>query len=182
MNEIDCMYYDKEFNCCGFDTDYGQPMPVFKPCYENICTRKEPKPLLKAPIGKRYHLADPLIDVQYSENEKYISTHINKLVAHITDLTDKVICDEIVKLAKEQGVTDLYLLDKEFITNAIKHEMQRQQNTKKTNFDRITESAESLAEIMDNYRWCPYFSNSTCDSEIECIECIKEWLQKECEE
>lgn len=50
-----------------------------------------------------------------------------------------------------------------------------------TNFDKITQSVESLAEYMDNYRWCPYFSNSTCDSEIECKECIKEWLQKESE-
>lgn len=50
-----------------------------------------------------------------------------------------------------------------------------------TNFDKITQSVESLAEYMDNYRWCPYFSKSTCDSEIECKECIKEWLQKESE-
>lgn len=49
----------------------------------------------------------------------------------------------------------------------------------RTNFDKIVSSVESLAEIMDNYRWCPYFSNSTCDSEIECKECIIEWLQKE---
>ena len=55
------------------------------------------------------------------------------------------------------------------------------QKPKRTNFDRITESVESLAEIMDNYRWCPYFSNSTCNSEIECKECIIEWLQKECD-
>jgi hypothetical protein len=49
----------------------------------------------------------------------------------------------------------------------------------RTNFDKITESVESLAEIMDNYSWCPYFSNSTCDREIECTECIKEWLREE---
>jgi hypothetical protein len=50
-----------------------------------------------------------------------------------------------------------------------------------TNYDNITSSVDALAEIMDNYRWCPYFLNSTCDSEIECLECIKEWLQKECD-
>ena len=49
MNEFDCMYYDKEFNCCSFETDYGQPMPVFKPCYETICKRKESRPLLQKP-------------------------------------------------------------------------------------------------------------------------------------
>jgi hypothetical protein len=53
---------------------------------------------------------------------------------------------------------------------------------KRTNYDKITSSVDALAEIMDNYRWCPYFLNSTCDSEIECLECIKEWLQKECDE
>lgn len=51
----------------------------------------------------------------------------------------------------------------------------------KTNFEKITESPEALAEFMDNYEWCPYFSNSTCDIEIECKECIKEWLKKESE-
>lgn len=60
--------------------------------------------------------------------------------------------------------------------------IEKDEKPKRTNYDNITSSVESLAEIMDNYRWCPYFSNSTCDSEIECLECIKDWLQKECDD
>ena len=85
-----------------------------------------------------------------------------------------------------QGTKDIYTI--EYRTNNRANYEKAQElirkfvdNKPKTNFDRITESVEALAEIMDNYRWCPYFSNSTCDSEIECKECIKEWLQKECD-
>lgn len=52
--------------------------------------------------------------------------------------------------------------------------------TKRTNFDKITESVESLAETLNNYR-CPHYYNVECDGKIDCIECIKEWLQKECD-
>lgn len=54
----------------------------------------------------------------------------------------------------------------------------------RTNFDRITESEESLAEFiatvsnctMINCKDCP-LSNANCSSK----DGIKEWLQKECE-
>jgi hypothetical protein len=64
---------------------------------------------------------------------------------------------------------------------AIQDQMNEETEKPTTNFEKITSSVESLADIMDNYRWCPYFSNSTCDSKIECKECIIEWSQKECE-
>lgn len=55
----------------------------------------------------------------------------------------------------------------------------------KTNFDRITESVEALAEWLEENvgcEYCPCFENG-CKStpEMTCEQTIKEWLQKECE-
>lgn len=52
---------------------------------------------------------------------------------------------------------------------------------KKTNFEKITESVDSLAEFVDNYYWCPYNNKCDCNKYPDCVGCIKEWLQKECE-
>ena len=56
----------------------------------------------------------------------------------------------------------------------------------RTNFDRITESVESLAEWLEENivcEYCPCFGN-WCKStpEMTCEQTIKEWLQKEIEE
>ena len=41
------------------------------------------------------------------------------------DLLDKVIVNAIVNAARENGITDVYLIDKEFILSAIKNELER---------------------------------------------------------
>ena len=65
------------------------------------------------------------------------------------------------------------------------------ENRKPTNFDRITESLESLAEYIERSQLCPdtiHLSNENLLGECKvyndtgtCKDCIKEWLQKECE-
>ena len=55
---------------------------------------------------------------------------------------------------------------------------------KKTNFDRITENEGALAEYISSLaRKCTFrdCSKEEC-AKFECKDCIKEWLQKECEE
>ena len=54
---------------------------------------------------------------------------------------------------------------------------------KKTNFDRITENEEALAEYISSLaRKCTFrdCSKEEC-AKFECKDCIKEWLKKECE-
>lgn len=54
----------------------------------------------------------------------------------------------------------------------------------RTNFDRITENEEALAEYISSLaRKCTFrdCSKEEC-AKFECKDCIKEWLQKECEE
>jgi hypothetical protein len=53
-----------------------------------------------------------------------------------------------------------------------------------TNYDKITESVESLAEYISSLaRKCTFrdCSKEEC-AKFECKDCIKEWLQKECED
>ena len=47
------------------------------------------------------------------------------LMAKVADHQDKVLCDAIIKYATDQGYTDLYLIDEEFIRSAIIHEIER---------------------------------------------------------
>ena len=47
------------------------------------------------------------------------------IVAQIVDMTDKVILETIIEFAKSEGITDLYLLDKEFIKTALVRETAR---------------------------------------------------------
>lgn len=47
------------------------------------------------------------------------------IVAQIVDMTDKVILETIIEFAKSKGITDLYLLDKEFIKTALEREIAR---------------------------------------------------------
>lgn len=52
----------------------------------------------------------------------------------------------------------------------------------KTNFDKIVSSVESLAEFFDKYFDCKCSGGFTeCNPNLYCIDCFKEWLQKECD-
>lgn len=54
----------------------------------------------------------------------------------------------------------------------------------RTNFDKITESVENLAEFLAPKiicADCPYWENRNCVASLPCEEALQEWLQKECE-
>ena len=64
----------------------------------------------------------------YELNEKFdlsMSKYIEKAIVQIIDMRDKAILDCIVEFAKEQGITDLYLLDAEFVKTALEREIER---------------------------------------------------------
>lgn len=42
-----------------------------------------------------------------------------KIAANCVDMADKVIVEAIIAMCKDEGVTELYLLDKKFLLNAI---------------------------------------------------------------
>ena len=88
------------------------------------------KPIVKtteeSPL-RHIEISDPLSDLQFSI-DKNIYTITQKIQAQIADLSEKAIVQAIIDFAKEQGYTDLYLIDKEFIMSAILHEIERRKN------------------------------------------------------
>ena len=90
----------------------------------------------------------------------------------------------IIDYAMEQGITDLFLIDEDFVKSALFNERarrERQALKPQTNFDRITENTEALAEFFATYGISCVQRGNKCDTGKNCKECIKEWLQKECE-
>lgn len=135
--------------------------------------------LPKEPL-QHIKLSEPKIDFDMLENGNHISKFQIKVMAKINDLNDKVICDEIIKFAREQGITNLFLMDKEFIKSALTNEIKRREKPQ-TNFDKITSSVENLAELLAGVvdcNVCPC-GNKNCVGFTTCKERIKEWLQSE---
>ena len=125
------------------------------------------------------------------------------IMAKVDNIADKTIYDAIIKYAKEQSITDLVLIDEEFVKSALINELSRiaYENEEKenrergfirikpnlpkpkcTNFDKITESAESFVEwVLNNYYSVPEHVPCKSSCNKDCGECFKKWLQKECE-
>ena len=59
------------------------------------------------------------------DTSTYTGTITANIVARVVEKTDEVIVDAIIKEAAADGVTDLFLIDKEFIMTAIQNEMER---------------------------------------------------------
>ena len=51
---------------------------------------------------------------------------VQKISAAVADMTDQAICNAIIQSAKESSVTDLYLMDKTFILDAIREKLDRE--------------------------------------------------------
>ena len=48
-----------------------------------------------------------------------------KIVAEVVDKTDMAICNAIIDAARAEGVTDLYLIDRDFVITALRNEIAR---------------------------------------------------------
>lgn len=55
-----------------------------------------------------------------------IDDHVKKIQAAAIDMTDNLIVQAITQAAKEDGVTDLYLIDKKFAAEAIREKLERE--------------------------------------------------------
>lgn len=66
------------------------------------------------------------LDITDLDDGGAIYSITSKIAAGITDTTDKTIMDAIVRAAEENGVSDLYILDKQFVFDAIREKMERE--------------------------------------------------------
>lgn len=55
-----------------------------------------------------------------------VYTMIRKVAAIFADQTDKLLMDAIIREAKASGITELYVLNKDFIISAIREKMERE--------------------------------------------------------
>lgn len=66
-------------------------------------------------VPKQINLLDPC-DNPYT---------ISKISAIVADMTDEAIYQAIIKMAREEGITDLYLMDKKFVFDALKEKLEK---------------------------------------------------------
>ena len=77
-----------------------------------------PRPL------KYVRIETPEFDILNKENPIYQLT--NKMAVLTAEAMDRAILDEIIKIAKAEGITDLIVLDKKFIVESIREKMERE--------------------------------------------------------
>lgn len=63
-----------------------------------------------------FSLNDPIVDA----SEMTVTFHF---AAEVCDVADKAIVDAVVDAAQKAGITQLYLLDKDFISEAIREKL-----------------------------------------------------------
>lgn len=51
---------------------------------------------------------------------------VKRIMAQVADLSDQAIYNAIKKAAQEAGVTDLYLMDKKFVLDALREKLERE--------------------------------------------------------
>ena len=59
-----------------------------------------------------------------------VSTIRHSFAAVVAEKEDEAIMNAIVEAAEKAGITDLCVIDKEFILSAIKHELERREGVK----------------------------------------------------
>lgn len=73
---------------------------------------------------KLIRIETPELDILDQQSPIYQIT--NKLAVIAADAMDNAILDEIIRTAKAEGITDLIVLDKKFIVEAIREKMERE--------------------------------------------------------
>ena len=59
------------------------------------------------------------------ENEAGMFSIITKIKAQTVDILDAITVDEVIRVAYEEGITHLFLLDRDFVIRALKNEIER---------------------------------------------------------
>ena len=77
-------------------------------------------------LGEYFCLHNPAFQIKTDEDGNTVaSTTIQAVVLWKEDI-ENCIMDEIIKMCKEHGITDLYVLNRDFILSAIREKMERE--------------------------------------------------------
>ena len=107
-------------------------------------------PKIELPRNGQYiHLNEPKV---YHDEITQTYKSVNKISVQINQMAETHIVQAIIDYAKERGITDLFLIDEEFVKSALLNEKARREKQKlklQSNFYKITSSVESLAEFIE---------------------------------
>lgn len=113
-----------------------------------------------------------------------LDDHAQRIQAAAIDMTDNLIVQAITQAAKEEGVTDLYLIDKKFAADAIKEKLEREdpkpltiEELKQMNgepvwvyelSELIDQTGWALVEVADrgSYKGIPYVKCHICTWDV----------------
>lgn len=84
----------------------------------------EPKYTLKEKDGTVKGYCESVIGVEWFKGTG-ISQAVEAVVAEQEKIVNEIIIQEIIKKAKENGITDLFILDEKFIIDAIEEKIAR---------------------------------------------------------
>lgn len=77
-------------------------------------------------MGEHFDIGEPALQVRTGEDGNTVaSTTIQAVVLWKEDIKNYIM-DEIIKMCKEHGITDLYVLNRDFILSAVKEKIERE--------------------------------------------------------
>lgn len=76
---------------------------------------------------KRIKLSEPKIECIEGDTYRIAG----EIAANCVDMADKVIVEAVIAMCKDEGVTELYLLDKTFVLNAIEKALKERESDEK---------------------------------------------------
>lgn len=124
------------------------------------------------PKVKHCVLWEPEIKTDFSESDYVVSAE-RAIMAQVVSHEDKALCEAIIRYAIEQGYTDLFLIDEEFVKTAIKNEVRRRRGESLPEPNRkqgwisvderlptVEEQARGLVGIISGYNGKIKFENA----------------------
>lgn len=107
-----------------------------------------------------------------------------KIQAAAIDMTDNLVVQAITQAAKEEGVTDLYLIDKKFAADAIKEKLERE-DPKPLTIEELRKMDGEPVYVSDlrrpqNSEYCIIRADEPFVDEFSCAEiagCEFDWYQ-----
>ena len=82
---------------------------------------KQDKPMMHYTLKSN----PPKLDIHETDDGGAIYEITNKILAKIIDAQEEAIVDAVIQAAIEEGISDLFILDKKFVLDALKEKLER---------------------------------------------------------
>lgn len=77
-------------------------------------------------IGEHFDIGEPSLRIRTDEDGNAVISSMKKAFVLWEEDIDNYILDEIIKMCREHGITDLYVLNRDFILAAIREKIERE--------------------------------------------------------